>query len=88
MGKNVNKYIYNLGLFLGPWEGFQLSDWAYLAFQLSSHPYLCTCEIRKQSDKKFLCLNPKYEEKKYFFHIWGVLEGLYVEPRWMKITGQ
>ena len=22
--------------------GIQLSDWAYLALQLSSHPYLCT----------------------------------------------
>ena len=38
-------------------------NWAYLAFQLSSHPYLCTCELRKQYDKKFLSLNPKY--------IWG-----------------
>ena len=74
MGQNVKKK-YILGLFWGPWEGLQWSDWAYLAFQLSSHPYLCTCEIRKQYDKKFLSLNPKYEEQKYFFHIWGVLGG-------------
>ena len=52
------KYVY-FGLFGGP-----CSDWAYLAFQLSSHPYLCTCQIRKQSDKKNLSLNPKYEKKK------------------------
>ena len=50
-------------LFEGPWGGgggLQWSDWTYLAFQLSSHPYLCTCEIRKHSENK-------YE----FFHIWG-----------------
>ena len=55
-----------------------------LAFQLSSHPYLCTCEIRKQSDKKFLSLNPKYEKNNTFFIFGGgggVLGGPYVEPR-------
>ena len=55
--------MYILGYFGGPEGGLQLSDWAYLAFQLSSHPYLCTCETRKQSDKNFLSLNPKYEKK-------------------------
>ena len=64
------------GLFRGPWGGLQWSDCAYLAFQLSSHPYLCTCQIRKQqSDKKFLSLNPKYKKNILFFHIWGVLGG-------------
>ena len=63
------KNVY-FGLFWGPWGGLQWSDWSYLAFQLSSHPYLCTCQIRKQSDKKFLSLNPKYE-KKYFFSYLG-----------------
>ena len=53
-----------LGLFWGPWEGLQWSDWAYLALQLSFHPYISTCGIRKQSDKKYLSLNPKYEKKK------------------------
>ena len=27
--------------------------------------------IRKQSDKTFLSLNPKYEKNNTFFHIWG-----------------
>ena len=36
MGQNVKK-MYILGAFWGPWEGLQWSDWAYLAFQLSSH---------------------------------------------------
>ena len=55
MGQNVKKkYILS---YLGgggreAWGGLQLSDRAYLAIQLSSHPYLCTCQIRKQSDKK------------------------------------
>ena len=79
MGQNVNK-IYILGLFWGPWEGLQLSEWAYLAFQLSSHPYLCTCEIRKQSDKKFLSLNPKYDKNNTFFIFGGSWAGLTSNP--------
>ena len=65
------KKIYILGVFWGPWGDLQWSDWAYLAFQLSSHPYLCTCQIRKQSDKKFLSLNPKYEKNILFFSYLG-----------------
>ena len=63
------------GVLRGPLGGLQWSDWPYLAFQLSSHPYPCTCQIRKQSDKKFWSLNPKYEKIYTFFHIWGVLGG-------------
>ena len=76
--QNVKK-IYILGYLGGP-EGV-FNDQAYLAFQLSSHPYICTCQIRKQSDKKFLSLNPKYEKNIIFFHIWGVLGDPYIEPR-------
>ena len=68
--------MFILGVFWGPGEGLQRSDWAYLALQLSSHPYLCTCEIRKQSDKKFLSLNPKYDKNNIFFIFggsWGAL---------------
>ena len=65
MSQNVKKKLY-FGLLRGPWGGIQWSDWAYLAFQQSSHPYLCTCQIRKQSDKKFL----------YFFSYLGVLGAL------------
>ena len=45
-----NKHVWLLG-----GGGAEWSDWAYYAFQLSSHPYTCiyiyiyTCEIRKQS---------------------------------------
>ena len=55
MGQNV-KTLYIFGYLRGPGGGgggLQWSDWAYLAFQLSSHLYLCTCEIRKQSDLNF-----------------------------------
>ena len=86
MGQNVKKNI--LGLFWGPWESLQWSDWAYLDFQLSSHPYLCTCEIRKQSDKKCLSLNPKYEKKYILFSYLGGFWGPYIEPRWTKIFHQ
>ena len=34
--------------------GIQISDSTCLALRLSSHPCLCTCEIRKQSEKNFL----------------------------------
>ena len=43
----------------------------HLAFQLSSHPYPCTCQIRKQSNKKCLSLTPKYEKKYILFFIFG-----------------
>ena len=66
MSQNVKKNVY-FGIFRGPRGGFQWSDWAYLAFQLSSHPYLCTCQIRKQSHKKFLSLNQNI----YFFSYLG-----------------
>ena len=55
------------GYLRGPGRGLQWLDWAYLALQVSSHPYLCTCEIRKQDDKYFLSSNPKYENKNHFF---------------------
>ena len=66
----------NLVLYLSIWRGLQWLDLACVAFQLSSHPYLCTCEIRKQSDKNFLSSNPKYETNIYFFIFggsWGPL---------------
>ena len=76
-------------LFRGPLGGLQWSDWPYLTFQLSSHPYPCTCQIRKQSDKNFLLsLNPKYEKNIYIFFIFGGPGGPYVEPRWKKLSGQ
>ena len=41
-------YIY-CGYLRSP-RGIHISDSACLALRLSSHPYLCTCEIRKQSE--------------------------------------
>ena len=41
------KQIYIFGYLRGP-GGIQIS--ACRALRLSSHPYLCTCEIRKQSE--------------------------------------
>ena len=35
------------------------------------HPYLCICQIRKQSDKKFLSLNPKYDNFCFFSYLGG-----------------
>ena len=49
-GKNV--LFVQFWLFERSWGGG--SGWTYLAIQLSFHPYLCTCEISKQSDKNFL----------------------------------
>ena len=45
-GKKIeNQFVY-FWLFEGPCGAPQWSDWAYLASQLSSHPYLRTCEIK------------------------------------------
>ena len=69
MGQNI--FFNNFCNLRGP-GGLQWSDWTYLAFQLSSHPYLCTCEIREQSDTNFISSNTKYEQN-IIFPIWGVL---------------
>ena len=58
-----NAYLW---LFEGPWEGPSVIRLGVSCSQVSSHPYLCTCEIRKQSDKYFLSSNPKYENKNHF----------------------
>ena len=86
MGQNVKK-MYNLGLFWGPWEGLQWSDWAYFALQLSSHPYICACEIRKQSDKIVLSLNPKYDKNNIFFIFGGSWGPLMSNPGERKFQG-
>ena len=64
-----------------------MDELRYLAFQLSSHPYLCTCEIKKQSDKTFLSLNPKYEKIILFFIFGGSWGGLTSNPGERKFQG-
>ena len=86
MGQIVKKKIF-WAYFGGPEGVFNDQTRPIL---LSSYPltHIYVHEIRKQSDKKFLSLTPKYEKNNTFFHIWGVLGGPYVEPRWTKISGQ
>ena len=52
-GKTIENQFLIYGLkcqnLRGP-GGIHISDSACLALRLSSHPYLCTCEIRKQSE--------------------------------------
>ena len=87
-GKTIENQFFIYGpkckqncIFLGIWEALggpsmNRQGRAYPAFQLSSHPYLCTCEIRKQSDKNFIKFKSKIWNKiSYFFHIWGDLGG-------------
>ena len=91
MGQNVKNKLYFGGI-LGALRGSSMIRLNLSCFPaIHSPPYLCTCEIRKQSDKTFLSLNPKYEKIILFFHIWGGPGGgggPYVEPRWTKITEQ
>ena len=65
------KQMYILGVFWGPWGVFNDQTRPILLSQLSSHPYICTYELRKQSDKKFLSLTPKYEQNNTFFIFGG-----------------
>ena len=67
--------MYILGYLGGP-EGV-FND---LASQLSSHPYLCACQIRTQFDKIFLSLNPKYEKNILFFIFGGSWGALMLNP--------
>ena len=87
MSQNVKK-MYILGYLGGPEGVFNDQTGPIL---LSSYPLThiyVHVKIRKQSDKKCSSLNPKYEKNILFFHIWRVLGGPYVEPRWTKISGQ
>ena len=75
------KYI--LG-YWGPWGG----GGSTLRLSLSCFPYLCACQIRKQSDKSFLSLNPKYEKNTFFFIFGGgVLGALTLNPGERKFQG-
>ena len=82
----LKKYIF-WGYFGGPEGVFNDQTKTYLAFQLSSHPYLCTCEIRKQSDKTFLSLSPKYAKNNTFFIFGGSWGGLTSNPGERKFQG-
>ena len=65
------------GYLRGP-GGIQLSNSAYLALRLSSHPYLFTYEIRKQSENSFL-VQIQNMTNIFFFSYWGgVLVGPYI----------
>ena len=70
MSQNVQK-MYILANLGGPEGVFNDQTGQNLAFQPSSHPYPCRRQIRKQSVKKFLSLNPKYEKKYILFFIFG-----------------
>ena len=70
-GKTIEKQFF-IYMIYGPKCFFLyifLSIWrVYLAFQLSSHPYLCTCQIRNQSDiKELLKFNSKILKKNPHF---------------------
>ena len=65
MGQNVTgNLIFFFLLFEGPWgpSMIRLCLSCFPANPPPPPPYLCTCEIRKQSDKNFLSSNPKYEK--------------------------
>ena len=84
-GANVKKFIFWAiwGALGSNYSDSQWLDWAYLALQVSSRPYLCTCEIRKKSDKNFQIQNMK--KKTYL----GVLGGpaLTWNPRLPNLQG-
>ena len=78
----METYMYNKG------KQFENQFFIYEPKCLKNVYFGLFSQIRKQSDNQFLSLNPKYEQIYTFFHIWGVLGGAYVEPRWTKISGQ
>ena len=62
MSQNV-KQIYILG-YWGSIQGVfndQTGPILLSSYPLTHIYIVCTCQIRKQSDKKFLSLNPKYD---------------------------
>ena len=83
---NKGKQFENHFFIYGPKCEKNVYFWGILG-ALSSHPYLCTCEIRKQSDKTFLSLNPKYENIILFFIFGGTWGGLTSNPGERKFQG-
>ena len=82
MGQNVIIFW----LFEGPWGPFNDQTGPILLPSYpSTHIYICTCKIRKKSDKNFLNSNPKYEKKKKKM---GGPGGPYVETKVTKFSGQ
>ena len=72
-GPKCNK-IHILGYLGGPEGVFnnQTTSILLCGYPLTiAHPFLCTCQIRKQSDKKFLSLNPTYEKYILFSYLGG-----------------
>ena len=61
-------YFFIVWAIWGALRGFSIIRIGLYSFPAISHPYLCTCQIRKQSDKEFLSLNPKYD---FCFFIFG-----------------
>ena len=94
LGQNV-KNMYIFGYFKGPGGGgasiIRLDLSCFPAIS-THHPYPCTCEIRKQSDKNFLVQIQKYETNIMFLYLCVLVGGggldSYVEPRVTKFPGQ
>ena len=58
-----------LGYLGGPEGVFNDQTGHILLSSYPLKPYPCTCQIRKQSDKKCLSLNPKYEKYTFFIFV-------------------
>ena len=85
--QNVQINVY-FGLFRGPLGGLQWSDWPYLAFQLSSHPYPCTCQNKETIWKEIFKFKPKIWKNIYFFSYLGGPGGPYIRTQVNKIFRQ
>ena len=81
--QNVKKK--NILGYLGGPEGSSM-----IRLCLSCFPAILSPISMYMSNKETICWEIfKFKPKIYtFFHIWGVLGGPYVEPRWTKISGQ
>ena len=86
MGQNVKKMYTIFDYLRGP-GGPSMIRLDPSASQLSFHPYLCTCKIRKQSDRNFLSSNPKYEKNICFLYLGGGGGGLMLNPRLPNFQG-
>ena len=86
MSQNVKKN-YILGYLGGP-------EASKIRLGLSCFPAILSPISMYMSNKETIWyeifkLKPQIWKKyTFFFHIWGVLGGPYVEPRWTKISGQ
>ena len=87
MGQHMNTNIYFVYYLGGPWGGPSMIRLNLSCFPAILSPISMYMWNKEAIWKDIFKFKPKIWQNNTFFHIWGVLGGPYIEPRWTKISG-